>query len=82
MLSHWPCKNPSDKAIVKDILKDRLDGYTAVTDSPCNGLVEEILVLYPNAIVICTTRDPGDWVKSMATIANAATLSFLRVLLF
>jgi hypothetical protein len=59
-----------------------LDGYAAVTDAPCNGLIPELLTLYPNAMVICTTRDPDAWVKSMATVANAATLWFLRFVLF
>jgi hypothetical protein len=82
LLSHWPPKSPSDDALVKRILKERLDGYAAVTDSPCNGLVKELLELYPDVIVICTIRDPDDWVTSMATIANASTLWFLRAVLY
>jgi hypothetical protein len=82
LLSHWPSRAQSDTAIVKEHLKTRLDGYAAVTDAPCNGLVPELLALYPNALVICTTRDPDTWVKSMATVANAATLWFLRFVLF
>jgi hypothetical protein len=63
-------------------LRTRLDGYAAVTDAPCNGLIPELLALYPDAIVICTMRDADAWVKSMATVANAATLWFLRAVLF
>jgi hypothetical protein len=82
LLSHWPPRSPSDKHTVLSILKNRLDGYAAVTDSPCNGLVPELLSLYPDAIVICTIRDPTMWVKSMETVANASTLWFLRAVLF
>ncbi|KAF3041946.1 hypothetical protein E8E12_008461 [Didymella heteroderae] len=82
VLSQWPSRAPSDTASVDKHLNARLDGYAAVTDAPCNGLVSELLTLYPNAIVICTVRDPDAWVKSMATVANAATLWFLRFVLF
>jgi hypothetical protein len=82
LLSHWPPRNPSDKILIKNILQDRLNGYAAVTDSPCNGLVEELLEIYPDAIVICTIRDPDAWVKSMETVANASTLNFLRFILY
>jgi hypothetical protein len=81
LLSHWPPQSPSDKSFVTSILRERLDGYVAVTDSPCNGLVSELVELYPDAIVICTVRDPDAWVKSMETVANAATLWFLRYVL-
>lgn len=82
LLAHYPPHTPAQKATVQRILKERLDGYAAVTDSPCNGLVEELLELYPEAIVICTIRDPDAWVESMATVANASTLWFLRAVLF
>lgn len=81
-LSHWPPRAPSDARIVTTQLQTRLDGYVAVTDAPCNGLVPELLELYPDAVVICTMRDPDAWVASMATVANAATLWFLGVVLF
>lgn len=82
LLSHWSPKSSSDSALIKGILKSRLDGYAAVTDSPCNGLVKELVEMYPDAIVICTMRDPDAWVTSMETVAHASTLSFLRAVLF
>lgn len=82
LLSIWPPKSPSEKATVSQILKERLDGYAAVTDSPCNSLVEELMELYPDAKIVCTIRDPEAWVKSMDTVSNAATLWFLRFVLF
>lgn len=82
LLSRWPFRTAVDTAIFNQHLKPRLDGYAAVTDSPCNGLVRELLSLYPDAIVICTIREPDPWVNSMATVANAATIRFLRFVLF
>ena len=32
--------------------------------------------------MVCTVRDPDAWVRSMATVANAATLWFLHFVLF
>ncbi|KAF2028327.1 hypothetical protein EK21DRAFT_70011 [Setomelanomma holmii] len=82
LISHYPPLTPADSDAIKRILKSTLDGYVAVTDSPFNGFVEELLKLYPDAIVICTTREPEAWVESMATVANAASLWFLSFILF
>jgi hypothetical protein len=82
LLSHFPPKSPSDKTIIHDLLKQRLDGYAAVTDTPFNGLVEELLEAYPDALVICTIRDPEAWVKSLEVVQNASTMWFLRFVLF
>jgi hypothetical protein len=67
---------------VESIIKERLDGYAAVTDAPASGLVKELIELYPNAKVICTIRDPDSWVKSMEGVSNASTMWFLRFVLF
>ncbi|KAH6629602.1 P-loop containing nucleoside triphosphate hydrolase protein [Boeremia exigua] len=82
VLTQWPPQSPSATQAIQTQVKMRLEGYAAVTDSPCNGLIPELLTLYPDAVVICTVRDPDAWVKSMATVANAATLWFLRFVLF
>jgi hypothetical protein len=82
LLSHWPSRTPSDTETINNILKTRLDGYAAVTDAPCNGLIPELLSLYPEAIVICTIRDPDAWVRSMETVSSAALLWGLRFVLF
>ncbi|KAL8687224.1 MAG: hypothetical protein Q9218_006543 [Villophora microphyllina] len=78
VLSHWPPRNDSDKRLIQDSIASRLEGYVATTDAPASGLVPELLELYPNAIVICTIRDPISWEKSMEAIANTATMWFLR----
>ena len=82
VLSHWPARNDSDKRLIHDLMASRLDGYVATTDAPASGLVPELMEIYPDAIVICTVRDPVSWEKSMLGISNAATMWFLRAVLF
>lgn len=82
VLSHWPARNDSDKRLIRDLMAGRLDGYAATTDAPASGLVPELMELYPDAKIICTVRDPKSWEKSMEGISNAATMWFLRFVLF
>lgn len=64
-----------------DLIRRRLDGYAAVTDAPCSGLVPELLEIYPNAKVICTVRDAESWERSMGGVTCAATQAFLKLVL-
>lgn len=82
VLSHWPARKDSDKRLIVDLMASRLNGYAATTDAPASGLVPELIELYPDAKVICTVRDPKSWEESMKGISNAATMWFLRVVLF
>lgn len=82
VLSHWPARNDSDRRLILDLITSRLDGYAATTDAPASGLVPELMEVYPDAKIICTVRDPRSWEKSMEGISNAATMWFLRVVLF
>ncbi|KAL2839833.1 P-loop containing nucleoside triphosphate hydrolase protein [Aspergillus pseudoustus] len=77
----WLNPSPQDNESARSMMKDRLDGYVAVTDSPGGQFTPELLELYPDAIVICTVRDPHAWFKSMGQTAGLATLWFLRVVL-
>lgn len=82
ILRHWPAKNSSDKQLILNLLRERLDGFAAITDAPGSQLVPELMELYPDAKVICTIRDPDAWVKSMAGVSSASTMWFLRFVLF
>lgn len=82
LLSHFPPKSESDKSLIHNTLKQRFDGYAAATDAPTSGLVKELLEIYPDALVVCTIRDPDAWVKSMESVQNASTMWFLRFVLF
>jgi hypothetical protein len=82
LLSQWP---PTSEAVRKHnvaLIQERVDGFVAVADAPSCGLVPELCELYPEAIVICTVRDPDKWVESMAAVASMSTQWFLRFVLF
>lgn len=64
------------------ILAERVDGYVAVTDAPFTGAVPELIKMFPDAKVIVTVRDAEAWEKSMLTVSNAATMWFLKFVLF
>ncbi|PIG82151.1 NAD dependent epimerase/dehydratase [Aspergillus arachidicola] len=66
-----------DKPTVLSLIKDRLDGYAAITDAPGCQLLPELLELYPDAKVICTVRDPIAWEKSMNQIHGFAHFTWL-----
>ena len=62
-------------------LQDLLKGYVGVTDVPCIQFVGELCKAFPDAIVICTTRDPDRWWASMEPVMKAVTPWWLPVLL-
>lgn len=64
------------------LLAERVDGYVAVTDAPFTSAVPELITLYPDAKVIVTVREAEAWEKSMVTVSNAATIWFLKFVLF
>ncbi|KAI1772104.1 hypothetical protein F4818DRAFT_427720 [Hypoxylon cercidicola] len=47
------------------LISEVLDGYVATMDCPAATLTPEIMRVYPDAIVIATTRDQASWWKSM-----------------
>lgn len=81
LLSHFPAENEDDRKLILDILKDRYDGYAALTDPTVSGVVEELMSLYPDAVVISTERDCEGWVRSMRTVEGASTMWFLKFVL-
>lgn len=81
VLQYWVKGDAASREAMKSLMHRRLDGYAAVTDAPCSQLVPELLEIYPNAKVICTTRDPVTWEKSMQHIQNIAMRWFLRAAL-
>ncbi|OQE25116.1 hypothetical protein PENSTE_c006G01161 [Penicillium steckii] len=81
ILQYWNKGDPKDQETMKQLIRERLDGYIGVTDAPCAELVPELLEIYPNAKVICTIRDPEAWAKSLAQIRSLALMWFLRAVL-
>ncbi|KAJ5298144.1 uncharacterized protein N7443_006264 [Penicillium atrosanguineum] len=78
ILQYWLDDKGADRLTTMKLIRHRLDGFTAVTDAPCSQLFEELMEMYPNAKVICTTRDPVSWEESMSQIHHMALLWFLR----
>lgn len=54
----------SDAEIDKNLLK-MTRGYVATSDCPAALFTEDFLRIYPDAIVIYSTRDKVSWWKSM-----------------
>ncbi|CAJ0554866.1 Ff.00g133790.m01.CDS01 [Fusarium sp. VM40] len=82
VLMQWHPQENSTRRSNLDLIKERIDGFVAITDSPGSTLVPELMTLYPDAIVICTVRDVEAWERSMATVSSKSTQWFLRFVLF
>ena len=67
---------------MKEGLREQLSGYVAVTDSPPINFVAELVELWPDALVICTTRDPDDWWRSMEPVVRNSKMGVLGFAFF
>ncbi|KAI8622943.1 hypothetical protein F5Y19DRAFT_29265 [Xylariaceae sp. FL1651] len=59
------------------LLSSVLDGYVATMDCPAATLTPEIMRVYPDAIVIVTTRDEASWWKSMSHLNSMMATWYL-----
>lgn len=76
-----PIKDEADRKFVHSEIKSLMDGFVGCTDLPGNACVEELLEIYPDAIVICTVRDPEKWWQSIRPIVENANLNLLSWIL-
>ncbi|CAG8961566.1 hypothetical protein HYFRA_00006100 [Hymenoscyphus fraxineus] len=51
--------------LTREFFDGLLGEYGAVTDVPCASFVPELIVAYPDAKIILSTRDADGWVRSM-----------------
>ncbi|KAL2070028.1 hypothetical protein VTL71DRAFT_14708 [Oculimacula yallundae] len=65
---------------IQKTLRDLTAGYVATTDCPAIQFTEELVRLYPNAIVICTTRDQDSWWKSLTALMKNTGLWWLDLM--
>ena len=66
VMKHAPyAKTFAQKKYIDYLLADLTDGYVATLDCPAVTLTPELMELYPDAVVIATTRDTESWWKSM-----------------
>ena len=82
ILKRTPITSAEDKNFVLKNLEALTNGYVAVADSSICQFVPELMELYPDAVVICTVRDPDAWTKSMGQLATTSFQTMLAVMLF
>ncbi|KAH7183335.1 uncharacterized protein B0J16DRAFT_373813 [Fusarium flagelliforme] len=70
-----------DRPRLLKLLKAATAGFVAITDAPGNCFVEELLEIYPDAEVICVTRDREKWWASWEAVSKMAGAGFLNVFL-
>ena len=72
ILNLTPIKSDSDRLEIIRLIKQELDGYVACCDWPCAQLTDVLLDAYPDALVICTTRDFESWTRSARILTELA----------
>ena len=82
VLEHCPIESEADRKQVMEKVKKLTSGYVAMTDTPAHLFIEELMDIYPDAKVVCTTRDPDRWVESIEKLAKTSLQGFLRFALF
>ena len=68
-----------DHAKINNTLRCMYAGYVGVTDAPACLFTGELAEIYPDAIVICTTRDSVRWWESFKEVAKTINLWWLDV---
>ena len=81
ILRRVPVRTEADSEFVRRTLAEMMEGYAAPADYPGAFFTPELVELYPDAMVICTVRDPDAWVKSMGRLNDNFTGWFLRLVL-
>ena len=81
-ISHTPIRDDADRQIVLRWIDEAFTGYVACTDYPGAQFTPELMELHPDAIVICTVRDPEKWWKSIEALSKNVSMEWLRVILF
>ena len=61
------------KEFIKNTLRTLTAGYFEITGVRCVLFVGELLELFPDATVICTTREAESWVRSCCGCAKSAS---------
>jgi hypothetical protein len=68
--------------MVEETLRELTKGYVATTDTPMIQFTEELVRLYPDAVVICTTRERSAWYKSSQALNKNTGLWWLDYVFF
>ena len=78
---HTPIKSEADRKFVMQNVEQLLSGFVACTDLPSLVFVEELMAIYPDALVVCTVRDPDKWWASMEPVVKKGNLTVLSWIL-
>ena len=68
LASHLPARTPADTSYILYQLSHLTAGHVASVDQPGCFMLEEMMKLYPDAVVIVTTRDKQGWWESYTTL--------------
>ncbi|SPN99039.1 uncharacterized protein DNG_02078 [Cephalotrichum gorgonifer] len=74
-------RSVADDKKLKQLLFSLLDGYIATMDCPAALLTPELMEVFPDAVVIATTRDPESWWRSMQYIQTMTSNWYIPFLL-
>lgn len=82
VLQKRPYRSEADRQEVLKLISTTLDGYVVTADPPLTLLIPELMELYPDAVVICSTREVEAWARSMETIAKLVKPMTQRFIFF
>lgn len=82
VLRRTPIRSAADEKFVEAWLRREFDGYVATADAAPQLFVEELMVLHPDAKVVCTVRDADSWATSIGATVSLVMRWFLPVVLF
>ncbi|TVY26961.1 hypothetical protein LHYA1_G005085 [Lachnellula hyalina] len=71
-----------DHALINNTLRGIFAGYVGLTDSPGSMYVGELAEVYPDAVVICTTRDAERWWESVQELEKTVVAFWMQDILF
>lgn len=71
-----------DKPRLHKLLRELTAGFVATSDFPAGHFAPDLLEIYPDAVVVCVTRDREKWWRSCEPVVRNAQSWFLDVLLW
>jgi hypothetical protein len=75
-------KGETNEKWLKDTLRELLAGYVVTADAASVLFTGEIAEMYPEAKVICMTRDQEAWYKSYEGVAQTAGSIWTNIITF
>lgn len=70
-----------DRPKLLKLLREATRGFVGITDAPGICFVEELLEIYPDAIVVTVDRNSAEWFKSWNMVSEMAGNKYLKHIL-